>query len=417
LQVATNCAILEYNPQGGYMQENAPGSVLRDARVYVQWWFTQNRVKAGYAKNVPLTFNTLYLDYEYFVRGARAAQEFVGKSLAKDPLLMAYHLYIDNTLKVERKEALKAFACTGADYDKLRIWVKAMTGKANELDLAVMQHWLWQVKRKSFGLPIKHHIMPILFGPQGSGKTLGISALIEPYSDFIMSIKMDHLEDSKNYQGMEDNLIIFFDELQKMQRTDMEVLKHQITGNTNTYRPLYTNHAITVKQNCSFIGATNKPYDESFNDTTGSRRFYEITTPNKCDWEIVNALDCKAIWLGIDESLEHGYLTGDKLTEIARVQGAMTKIDDVELYISERDLRPEFGDKLKPILNQTIYDDYSFWCSRQGLKAYDLPFFSKKLKNAGIPKTEERLSRKRVRYFMVSENCEAFNSSLKVEKV
>lgn len=393
-------------------------SFLHNPRQYVAFWFKKTKTTAKMVQNSATTFKTLYLDYREDVRAAKARGMFSGQAVILKVMEMAYDEYVQNALKKEMIEYLHTLRCKAPDNTLMQKWLQAMTGAVRPLDLAVMLHWAWLIKRKSLNMPVKHHIMPILYGIQGSGKSMGIVSLAGPYKDYFLNVKADYLEDTRHYQSMADNVIMFFDEMQKMSRTDVEVIKHQITTTINSYRPLYHNGNINVMQNCTMIGATNKPFNEIFNDTTGSRRFYEIRTLNKCDWSTVDSLDYKALWLGIDENKEHGFLTGELLEELATVQRAMTKIDDVELYIQERQLRPELGEAAQAIGNQVLYDDYVHWCTRQGLKSYDLPFFSKKLINAGIQRHEERAAGKRIVTFDVSSACDILTAPvLRMEKV
>jgi hypothetical protein len=41
---------------------------------------------------------------------------------------------------------------------------------APEFIIAMLQKFMWQVKRKVLGLPITDHLMPVIIGPQGCGK-------------------------------------------------------------------------------------------------------------------------------------------------------------------------------------------------------------------------------------------------------
>ena len=63
------------------------------------------------------------------------------------------------------------------------------------LDIAVVKHFVWQVKRKLIGLPVDHHIMPILFGKSGGGKSVAIHKLVEPLKELTLETNMSVFQD------------------------------------------------------------------------------------------------------------------------------------------------------------------------------------------------------------------------------
>ncbi len=379
-------------------------STLMNAQKYVAKWFSISGINALKAKNDPNTYKKMFVEYHEQARAAKAMGTLKGPVLLKDELQYAYELFIQEAFIQEREKQLDTFHCQGENLEPLRQWLSAMATSPEGLDVNVMAHWLWQVKRRAYGKSVIHHIMPILYGPQGSGKSMGINALIGPLKAHLLSVKIDHLESEKNMPAFSDNLIIFFDEMMKIARTDVEVLKHQISTDINTYRPLYTNTNVTVKQNCSFIGATNKPLNELMNDTTGNRRFHEIKTPVRCNWELVKQIDYISLWKGIDENKEYGYLLERERDELAILQAAFTRVEDVELFIRKMRLRLISESDGETINAINIYDQYVVWCRRQGMKEYDYPYFCKRLFNSGIDRVTNKSASGTDDYVLISNN-------------
>lgn len=375
---------------------------IYDARIYVEFWFFKANKTARDGINDPHLFGSMYLDYNQTARRERSQLKHPPKSLTKDELFYAFEEYVVKRYDEEQREILKALSCATEDLNPLNDWLSALVGVSDELDLAVLAHWCWLVKRKSFGMPVRYHIMPVLFGPQGSGKTEALKALVSPYNDYLMSIKMDQLEDDRNYEGMSRNYIILFDELQSIERTDLNVLKHQITTDVNTYRKLHTHKVVNVKQNCSFIGATNKNLNESFSDSTGQRRFYELSVLEKGNWERVNSIDYRELWKGIDERREQGYLSGEILQQLFQAQKLLVNKEQVDLFIQEMNL--EVTEGAREVSLASLYIEYQAWCISSGIrKPSDKSWFSKKLINRKINTKVIKINKRDVRYFYINK--------------
>ena len=341
-------------------------SVLVDSQVYVKHWFETRKKTARESLSNSFMFGEVFLAYERDFNQNRALMRSRVKPLQKVSLEFAFQIYVAEKLKEELKNALNDFRCGGEDLLPMQQWVEAVTGQADAEDVAVMAHWIWMIKRKAYGLDVKYHIMPVVYGQQGGGKSRAIQCLIEPLRQYVLSISMDMLHDSRNYEGMANNYVVFFDELQGAQRTDLNALKKQISSDHNTFRRLYTTSTVTAPQLCSFIGATNKPVAENFSDNTGMRRFWELVALPRLDWKAINAIDYTELWAGVDESREEGYMSEATRTKIADKQGEMVVADDMDSFISE--LRLKSAGDLLPVHSQKLFDSYIVWASNQNIK-------------------------------------------------
>lgn len=128
----------------------------------------------------------------------------------------------------------------------LRGWLRAVTGREDQVDLAVMWHFIWQVKRKLFRLKVEHHMMNVLHGRQAGGKTEAIRKLLAPVNELVDPISdMRVLTDERSHFRMYRNYVTFCDEMAKADRADVDQLKHLVTEVTLRWRIMKTNRTAT----------------------------------------------------------------------------------------------------------------------------------------------------------------------------
>lgn len=245
--------------------------------------------------------------------------------------------------------------------------IQAVTGKQCDLDIACFKHWLWQVKRKLFDLPVKDHLFVMLFEPDGgSGKSTFIERMTEPLRDYCLSWNLAAVNEEKNFVTISQNFIVILDEMAKPGKVDADVLKHQITATYNDGRPLYSNGSAHVKQQCSFIGASNKPLDTLIIDSANMRRFWQIDCLPKMDWDFINGLDPWALWRSIDENNPEGF-TRAVVDRLSVVQKSMATPDIVKQFVEERSLKIEENGFSVRIPVQTLYRDFRSFCTESGV--------------------------------------------------
>jgi len=308
--------------------------------------------------------------------------------LSRNQLKDALVEYIEVNSEKERDAGMSKYPCTKPSLYNLRLWLIALTGAVNELDTSVMAHWLWMLKRRARDLSVIHHIMPVLYGPQGCGKSVAIKKLLAPIEEYVLSsVSMDQLGDSRTALSMSQNLVIFLDELPKVSKVDMNTLKNQISTDQNSFRKLGTHLVITTPMRVSLIGATNHSLNESLFDNTGNRRFYQIKTSDKVDHNTINKLNYVDLISGIDENLPTGYLTGNLLNKLKEGQMELATKDDITLFLEQFAIFPK--EQVSKIDSSTLFKEYQKWAHEQGIKqAANNIWFSRRLKNSGI-KSEE----------------------------
>lgn len=375
-------------------------------REYVHYWFSRSKMSIKEAYNRPNLFGTLYLDYLEAFRVLKSKTNTKNSPLKKESLQYALSEYLETAAVEYRIAAISKFNTEQPTLEPLKQFIFACTGNLDEKVVNVLAHWCWQIKRKGVDAPVKHHIMPIFYGGQGAGKSQAIMKFTSPLADLRLGMDMSQLSDERLYESLSHNLIVFFDELQGVHRTDMNVLKHKITTDFNTYRKLHSHSVVNVPMACSFIGATNKKLNESLNDSTGQRRFYEIEVLPKMDWNTINTIDYRALWLGIDEKLSDGYLTGDALQAVLTAQKALVNEEEMDTYVADRNLQV-VGTTQKEIAAETLYSDYRAWATDNGIqKPFTKSWFVRKLDNKGILSSVRYNERNvRVKYYIVDSSC------------
>lgn len=273
--------------------------------------------------------------------------------------VLAQIKYEQHSLSIEKlKQSIKF---TEAN-DLIHKWVKSVIGEAANLDLytAVVAHFVWQVKRKIFNLQVDNHLMPVITGKQGSGKSTAISKLVSPIKTYSVSLDVSAAGDQREYFYFHSNYVCFFDELAKAHRTDIESLKKLITSPKLTYRILGRNENTEAYNVCTFIGATNGKVDDMIYDPTGMRRFIEIPGLDQLNWEVINLINYESLWKSVDENASSPIVP--YLPKVKELQENIRALDTAEEWIAENEI--QFSEELpvnKRYFNPSPADLYSLY--------------------------------------------------------
>src|SRR5690606_33804221 len=99
---------------------------------------------------------------------------------------------------------------------------------------------------KALGLKITNHLMPVLLGPQGKGKsTFVLDFLTRPVSELCASTDFSEIQDGRTAE-LWKHLVLFLDEMGHAAKADIDVIKNRITSPTITYRPMGTNRVVNA---------------------------------------------------------------------------------------------------------------------------------------------------------------------------
>lgn len=149
-----------------------------------------------------------YVKSSISIDAKRANSKGVTNELIKD--------YLNIWVNEQRELAIKNISnhITYRNKNNLvEIFVEAITGIKDELVIAILTHFLANIKRKINGKYVKEHIMPVLFGKTGCGKSVAIHRLIFPLKDLSLEAELAIVNDSRQDFNYVEKAIIFFDEL------------------------------------------------------------------------------------------------------------------------------------------------------------------------------------------------------------
>lgn len=181
----------------------------------------------------------------------------------------------------------------------------------DDVEIAALKQVMWQVKRKLIGKDPTHHLMIVVLGKQGTGKTSFIKYLTEPLATFRGNASLEELLDPRTAGPWVDNYINICDELQDVRGSrELTRLKSCITSSEIEYRKMGTNITSCSRNTLTLFGSTNKPLAEVINDPTGARRFHQFSwrvTPEELLGEtgkLIETFDYLQLWRAVDEYQE-----------------------------------------------------------------------------------------------------------------
>lgn len=256
--------------------------------------------------------------------------------------------------------------------------------KAPQIDFDIIRHWMWLVKRSIFHpYAVKYTPYMLIFVSrmQGVGKSTFITDWIKPLVPFTMNASIDQITDSRVHLSMCSSYIVFLDEMAKLERTDINVLKRVLTMSQSLVRPLFDNHASDTLKKTSFIGASNRKIVESIYDPSGMRRFYEIELFENINWDLFSKIDFKKVWHSIDENLEHGYIA-PVIYHLKAEQSNYIETEVFDDFFKFYDLNG--GTEKKAIRSADLYVLYKKWCMENQYGTIDHKPFARKLMGMNV---------------------------------
>jgi len=380
--------------------------------VWARDWLRENNVTLSY-KDGDLTFNgmnknikyitsRMVLDAKYWAEQNPIIDAKGNKKqripYGQDAIEHCYTIWEEEQRRaiISEIRTLLEFNPSAAPNDSVEKWLRAVTGKCDKLDLAVFRHFIWQVKRKLNNMRVEWHIMPIFYGPSGSGKSRAIEKLFTIVDEVVNAPdSLTVLEDSRNAHIFGKFFIIFFDEMSKAEKVNVESLKNKITSTTVSYRLLGTNSTVVETNTATFIGASNKSVLDLIYDPTSARRFWQITSLEKCDATVINSVDYLALWQSVDEAAETPITP--YLEEILEFQRNELRVKSpVEQWLEEyrQKTGPKAVNDSAPNADTTwlssahLFEDFGIWCEEQNIKNFiSMTRFGRELVELGVRKS------------------------------
>lgn len=353
---------LQGPPLQSFLEEDIPRWLVRNdiaADATGAWVSIETRKILG------LSIPKLATTYANHFRRSRQpiGSQFIGEILAE----------VHDRLIAERRAALVA-SLTGTTKPEggahLSAWLTIVAGECRPLDLAVMRHWLWLVKRSLLELPAEHHLMPIFVGAQGSGKSTAVGQFLAPLKELaLIPVAGDLLTDSRWAPALGRYAVGLWDEMEGADKANIEALKRTISSSMAVYRPMQTNEIVRLPVRAHWIGTSNKSVSTMIRDTTGNRRFYEIHTRALMDWDALRSIDYDAIWSSVDPRTAApiaGFLRDlSNAQEDQRFRDNIGQFLDACYWGQYRDddgRQREATDPTKGLMAMELFARYRAWC-------------------------------------------------------
>lgn len=369
------------------------GNRFENPRMYAKSWFEKNPIKLtrhgivtiDKADNIANIQREMWLDYRQNSRGVQ--HKFTEKELG-----YAIDKYLEEFENSELQNVVEKTNCSAENLEPLKKWVSLITTTKVDLVLKVMAHWLSQVKRKMRGLPVKFHIMPVLVSSQqGIGKGEVLKLLFGLFDRWVYDTDLKKITDERNQIKQQEAFIALCDEMGYASKADIDVLKHQITTDYNSVRLFRTQKILSFKQNCSFIGTSNRFINDMIYDA-GMRRFFQIDVSADLQKHLdeVGKIDYLELWRGIDERIGDQYAR-DIAEELKEDQKALVTTDIVDSFIESSEFQNQATSRVIPLAD--LYAIFRQFCMAEGIERFMTKnVFSKKLRNRGYVIKNHRFS-------------------------
>jgi hypothetical protein len=345
-------------------------------------------------QNLPASYFPAFL-YESYKADVRAANLEVARSAALvsyADFARVYGMLQDSSSHALKFDCVDALRFSGTeDLAPLRTFAKALTGSIDETIVAVLAHFLSNVKRKMLQSPVTYHMMPMLTGRQKGGKSTAVRKLLSPLGETVHETTITSSLKAENFMMFAQYFVVFFDEMEGIQKSSIAALKKMVTEERSGGRVYYTQRNVNLPNLCSFIGTANDSAMELIDDKTGARRFFEIKCADRLDWAALNSINYQKLWQGIDETKKSGYYLAAE-EAIDRRQQDLVSVDLFVMFLQETQLYPDPLDASEDtwIPTKLFYKIYLDWLEAYKAQALHPATFFKKLLAHGF----ERIIRK-----------------------
>jgi len=365
-------------------QQKMSGSIQKK---WIRVWLNKNKVAVMYDES--LFINGKIVPKSDVTRKIRLAANHNNLLISNQQLDDEVDEYIEKMrygYLEEIKTKLNRYNPTGIE--QLEKFLKHLGGKNyKEMDLFIIMHFMWNVKRRINNMETYREVMPVIVGDQGIGKSYNIkNKLLSPLANLWKSTSFSQLDDGRELKMLSNNFVLLFDEMAYANKSDVNNVKRLITEQTYSMRRMReTSHEVLAK-NAQFIGTSNNSLTSSITDTTGMRRFYEVECaelseiPNILDfYEGFNSLNYDLMWQSVDHLIPSPIL--NHLPKLNNIQEQYTSKDPIREWIEnsgEITVMPkdQYGDQASDLLRNfnTWFSGYKYSSVYFGIKLQDRTF-------------------------------------------
>ncbi len=201
--------------------------------------------------------------------------------------------------------------------------------------------WLLSMVAQWLGKNRQHGnaIVPLLIGPQGSGKTTFCSRLLPGYLQAYFNDRLPMKNDNDIYLAMSGYALINIDEFDAMSKSQQPLLKYLLSKHDVKFRPPYGKTIQERQRFASFIATTNNR--RPLVDPTGSRRFICVYADEIDNTGVINY---DQLYAQLREELEQGrryWMDDEDNQRIIRQNDQFQQVSSYEQMIIRTYLPPE----------------------------------------------------------------------------
>ena len=199
--------------------------------------------------------------------------------------------------------------------------------------LSMVAQWLG--KDRQYG----NAIVPLLIGPQGSGKTTFCKRLLPEYLQMYFNDRLSMKNDNDIFLAMSSYALINIDEFDAMSKSQQPILKYLLSKHDVKFRPPYGKAMEERQRFASFIATTNNL--RPLTDPTGSRRFICVYAD---DIDNSGNVPCHQIYAQLYTELQQGrryWFDDEENARIIRQNARFQQVLDYAGMIERTYLSPE----------------------------------------------------------------------------
>ena len=382
----------------------------KPATAFIQDWLKENMVSVTLA-------GSWFMNSQYDIPIARNiiedkifnASDLINRKEYKMVSQNKIVSYLNEYEELEKQRRLKQLnehlSFTG-DTNIIEVYLTAVLSREpTELEIAVLKHWLWLVKRKMHEKSVEREIMLVLAGATNTGKTYALTKIFKPIKELLDTMLLDQINDDRHDFRLVENAVIFFDEMAMTKKVNVDALKNKITAKWINYRPMRRSSRVQGRNLSTFIGSSNNRVADIIKDPTSARRYYEYWVTKKLDWSTINKIDYVEMWRSVDENQDTPYIEsfGESL---ANEQENIRALDSVEEWLEVEELVPTDGKYGLGVEPKQAYENYMEWMLSQRRERYAMSIkrFYSRMKELGLDKRSNNR-----RFYKILSSSELYN--------